>query len=105
AAEIGGKPSGDQIDAAERLDVYDAEPTVQILEVVGLEQLEPVQADEDVAIGAPAQVQSARDVVRRHAGQPAQRAERVVTDRRGRLYPLPRHGRAAEHRVRVERAV
>ena len=86
------EPAGHQLDAVDRLGVDDADRTlVEVLQVVRLEDLQPVEEDERLVVAAAADPEVGGVVPGGQAGEAVHRPEDVLPDLGHRLDVLPRH--------------
>ena len=98
------EPAGHQLDPIDGLGVDDADRAfVEVLEMVGLVELEAVEQDECLVVAAAADAEVRGIVVRRQAGEAIHRPEDVIPDLRHRLDVLARHGLARAGALTHER--
>ena len=102
-AVFGGEAPGGERRGAERLDVDDGERAADVLQVERLDELEPVQRDEQLVARAAAHVELGGEVVGRDAGQARHGAVDVLTELRDRLEAVARQ-RVRRSETRLQEA-
>ena len=79
-AVLGAEASGNEVDPPDRLHIDDAEHTVEVLEMVRLVQLHPIEEVQELGVGATAHVESSRDVIDGDPRNRTQDPENVLSD-------------------------